>query len=336
MDLAFSGEQKNRTPTKQWSEGEAAAKLKEFDDKIKDSRENHGEIEVRDAMIDKAEFLSFELRDYTEAEKVFREAYKMSGGASKKMEILFETLLMNIEKEDTESVRKDIETCHKLIEEGADWDKKNKLKIFEGVYCMMIRDFKKSADLFVNSIATFTAVELMSMRDFVFYTVVLGLMTQDRKTLKKHIIFSPDILAMNREIPHLKEFAESFYRCDYRSFFKTFIEICGMVAKDKYLKGHAFFYTREMRLVAYKQYLESFKSVTIDTMASAFSVSSEFIDKELSTFIYNGKLACKIDKVSGIIESHQENKRAELFGTSLRKGDALLNRVQKLARGLEI
>jgi 26S proteasome regulatory subunit N7 len=64
-----------------------------------------------------------------------------------------------------------------LVEEGADWDKKNKLKIFEGVYCMMVRDFKKASDLFVSSIATFTAVELMSIQEFVFYTVVLGLLT---------------------------------------------------------------------------------------------------------------------------------------------------------------
>ena len=105
---------------------------------------------------------------------------------------------------------------------------------------------------------------------------------------------------------------------------------------NKYLKTHAFYYTKEMRLVAYKQYLESFKSVTIDNMASAFGVGPEFIDKELSTFIYNGKINCKIDKVSGVIESNQANKRAELFATSLRKGDALLNRVQKLARGLDI
>ena len=184
MDLAFAGEVKKRTPTKQWSEGEAAAKLKEFDDKIEECKKNEGDIEVRDTIVEKAEFLSFELRNYPEAEKVFREGYKMTGGASKRMEILFEILLMNIEKEDTDSVRKDIETCHKLVDEGADWDKKNKLKIFEGVYCMLIRDFKKAADLFVNSIATFTCVELMTMKEFVFYTVVLGLLTQDRKTIK--------------------------------------------------------------------------------------------------------------------------------------------------------
>ena len=128
----------------------------------------------------------------------------MTGGASKKMEILLEVLLMNIEKEDVAPIRKDIAECHKLVEEGADWDKKNKLKIFEGVYCMMVRDFKKASDLFVSSIATFTAVELMTMKEFVFYTVVLGLLTQDRKTIKKDIIHSPDILALNREIPHLK------------------------------------------------------------------------------------------------------------------------------------
>ena len=53
----------------------------------------------------------------------------MSGGASKKMEILFEILLMNFDKEDLPSIKKDVETCQKLVDDGADWDKKNKLKI---------------------------------------------------------------------------------------------------------------------------------------------------------------------------------------------------------------
>jgi 26S proteasome regulatory subunit N7 len=64
-----------------------------------------------------------------------------------------------------------------LVEEGADWDKKNKLKIFEGVYCMLIRDLKRAAELFLSSIATFTCVELMDYKDFVFYTVVTAMVT---------------------------------------------------------------------------------------------------------------------------------------------------------------
>lgn len=64
-----------------------------------------------------------------------------------------------------------------------------------------------------------------------------------------------------------------------------------------------------MRLVAYRQYLESFKSVTIDNMASAFGVTVPFLDTELSNFIYNGKINCKIDKVTGVIESNRPNKK---------------------------
>lgn len=121
--------------------------------------------------------MKHEARDYPEAEKVFREAYAKSGGASKKMEILFEILLMNIEKFDIDAVKKDVTLCKQLVEEGADWDKKNKLKIFEGVYCMLIRDLQRAATLLMSSIATFTCVELMSYRDFVFYTVVTALVT---------------------------------------------------------------------------------------------------------------------------------------------------------------
>jgi len=71
-------------------------------------------------------------------------------------------------------------------------------------------------------------------------------------------------------------------------------------------------------LVAYKQYLESFKSVTIKNMASAFGVSPEFIDKELSNFIYSGGINCKIDKVSGVIESNRVNRKGELFNSTIK------------------
>ena len=62
-------------------------------------------------MLDKALFLKNEAQDYPEAEKIFRLAYDKSGGASKKMEILFEILLMNIEKFDIDEIKKDVNKC---------------------------------------------------------------------------------------------------------------------------------------------------------------------------------------------------------------------------------
>ena len=252
------------------------------------------------------------------------------------MEILFEIMLMNFEKYDMENLKKDVATCKQLVDEGADWDKKNKLKIFEGVYCMLIRDFKKAADLFLSSIATFTCVELLEYKEFIFYAVIMALITQDRKTIKKDIIHSPDVLSVIRDIPHLKQFADSFYNCEYKPFFQSFVHIIDAVKKDPYLKEHVNYYSKEMRLVAYRQYLEAFKSVTIQNMADAFGVQNDFLDSELSNFIYSGKLNCKIDKVSGVIESNRPNHKVELFNQTVKQGDALLNRVQKLARALDI
>ena len=93
------------------------------------------------------------------------------------MEILFEIIMMNLEKYDMDALKKDVATCKTLVDDGADWDKKNKLKIFEGVYCMLIRDFKRASELFLSSIATFTCVELLDYKEFIFYAVIMALIT---------------------------------------------------------------------------------------------------------------------------------------------------------------
>jgi 26S proteasome regulatory subunit N7 len=53
-------------------------------------------------------------------------------------------------------------------------------------------------------------------------------------------------------------------------------------------------------------------------MARSFGVSADFIDRELSNFIYIGKINCKIDKVSGVIETNRPNKKAELFQNTIK------------------
>lgn len=47
---------------------------------------------------------------------------------------------------------------------------------------------------------------------------------------------------------------------------------------DRYLHPHFRYYMREIRTVVYSQFLESYKSVTIEAMAKAFGVTVDFID----------------------------------------------------------
>ena len=330
-------EKKNKDDKKKkWTVKEIEAEIVRLDLAIKEAEEIKGEIDVRDAMLDKAEFLKDVAKYDEEAETIFREAYDKSGGPSKKMEILFQILQMTVHSVNIPKIKKDVETCKLLVVEGGDWEKKNKLKVFEGVYCMIIRDFKRAAELFLDSVATFTCSELLDYKDFVFYSVVTAMVSLDRGTIRKNVVNSPDILSVIREIDHLKKFSDSFYKCDYKSFFQAFVEIADRIKKDKFLGQHASYFVKEMRLVAYRQFLESYKSVTIDNMAESFGVGTEFLDKELSHFISIGKIKCKIDKVAGVIEANKPDKRIELYQSMLKKGDFLLNRVQKLGRALDI
>lgn len=53
---------------------------------------------------------------------------------------------------------------------------------------------------------------------------------------------------------------------------------------------------------------------------------------ELSDLISSRRINCKIDKVSGIVESSKADERNQLYQNALKQGDYLLNRVQKLSR----
>jgi 26S proteasome regulatory subunit N7 len=61
------------------------------------------------------------------------------------------------------------------------------------------------------------------------------------------------------------------------------------------------------------QFLDSYKSVTLESMAQSFGVSVDFIDQELADFIVSNRLTAKIDKVAGVVET---NRLVSLFAAS--------------------
>ncbi len=56
--------------------------------------------------------------------------------------------------------------------QGGDWDRKNRLRAYEAVYKMSVREFRAAAELFLDAVDTFTSTELISYELLVFYTVV--------------------------------------------------------------------------------------------------------------------------------------------------------------------
>jgi 26S proteasome regulatory subunit N7 len=56
----------------------------------------------------------------------------------------------------------------------------------------------------------------------------------------------------------------------------------------------------------------------------------------LPLFIAAGKLHCKIDKVAGVLETNRPDARNAFYQATIKQGDFLLNRIQKLSRVIDL
>ncbi|RLN02345.1 hypothetical protein BBJ28_00004970 [Nothophytophthora sp. Chile5] len=325
-----------------------AQELAQLEERLADATQNLGDIEVLEALLAKARMFS-RIGDKQEALEAFRVAGEKPQSINQKILVALHIIRIGLFFSDLELVEQYIKkatalTClhgiagftDRLIDEGGDWDRRNRLKVYEGCYLLMARDFKRAATLFQESVATFTATELMSYNTMVFYCVIACVLNKSRVDLKKKIVDSPEILAVINEIPHLADFLNGLYDCDYKKFFGAMVDIQPYILQDKYLSTHARFLYRELRVLAYAQFLEAYRSVTIASMAAAFGVSVGFLDTELARFIAAGRLNAKIDKVAGVIETNRPDAKNAQYQDAIKKGDLLLNRIQKLARVINV
>jgi 26S proteasome regulatory subunit N7 len=167
------------------------------------------------------------------------------------MEIEFFIMLIYLRQLKIDLLKKHIDIQHKYLLDGGDWEKKNKLKIFEGIYCLMTREFQKASQLFLSCITTFNCPEAISYNKLVYYTIITSFISITRIDIKKKIVHSPDILTSIREMPVVKNLLDCYVKCDYKGFFVNFIALLEELKSDDFIKPHIKYYIREMRVMIY-------------------------------------------------------------------------------------
>jgi len=310
-------------------------KLSELEEKIEDAEKNQGETEIRDAMLAKAEFLC-KIGEKDDALTAFRLTFEKTVSLGMKLDLIFHQIRIGLFYMDHDLITRNLEKAQELIESGGDWDRKNRLKVYNGLYQMSIRNFAKAAELFLDTVATFTSYELMSYQTFVTYTVYCSMIALARPKLREKVVKGSEILEVLHSLPEVYEFLMALTNCQYASFFANLAKVEQKIKMDRYLYQHYRFYVREMRVLAYAQLLQSYQSLTLTYMAKAFGVTPEFIDRELARFIAAGRLHAKIDKVNGIVETNRPDSKNQQYQNAIKQGDLLLNRIQKLSRVINI
>eukprot|EP00049_Salpingoeca_infusionum_P012407 m.227112 g.227112 ORF g.227112 m.227112 type:complete len:396 (+) comp15174_c0_seq3:172-1359(+) len=312
-----------------------AANVEKLGAAIADAEENLGESEIREALLARADHFCT-IADKDEAVTAYRAAYDKAVSVGQKMDICFSLIRLGLFYNDGDLVKRNCDRAEHLLEEGGDWERRNRLKVYRGMYAITVRDFSKAASLLLDTVSTFTCTELLTYQHFIGLTVLVSLISLDRPTLKEKVVDGPEIQECLHELKLHKTFLMALYNCNYSQFFSSLLEIESVVLRERYMHMHTATFVREARVLAYRQLLQSYRSVTLDSMAAAFGVSTAFMDQELSRFIAAGRLNCKINSVDGVVESTRPDAKNMQYKDTIKKGDILLNRIQKLGQILSM
>ena len=93
-------------------------------------------------------------------------------------------------------VKKTVERATTLVESGGDWDRRNRLKAYQGLHLLTVRSHAQAAPLLLDSLSTFTSYELCNYSSLVVYAVLAGSVSLKRVDFKSKVVDAPEIKAI--------------------------------------------------------------------------------------------------------------------------------------------
>lgn len=74
------------------------------------------------------------------------------------------------------------------IETAKDWDAKNRLRCFVGIYQLSRRNFEEAAGLLTECLATFQDTTFITFKDLVKYAIIAAILVLDRPDISKKVL----------------------------------------------------------------------------------------------------------------------------------------------------
>uniref|UniRef100_A0A915NQJ0 26S proteasome non-ATPase regulatory subunit 6 n=1 Tax=Meloidogyne floridensis TaxID=298350 RepID=A0A915NQJ0_9BILA len=155
-----------------------AKRLDEINKQLEDAEKNLGESDI----VDKENSVA-----------AFNKTFEKTVGVGYRIDLVFNLIRIGLFFMDHQLITENIEKAKELMEKGGDWDRKNRLRSYQGLYLMAIRDMKGAADLFLEAVPTFGAYELMNYEELIFYAVITSVCALDRPDLKTKVVNCSEI-----------------------------------------------------------------------------------------------------------------------------------------------
>ncbi|OBT66802.1 26S proteasome regulatory subunit N7 [Pseudogymnoascus sp. 23342-1-I1] len=169
--------------------------LEKFQKEEEDAEEQAGETEIQAARGKRAEFYA-RVGDKDKAIAGYEAVFEKTGVLGTKIDVVLAIIRLGLFYGDKVLVKKQVERASALVESGGDWDRRNRLKAYEGLHLLTVRDYNQAAPLLLDSLSTFTSYELCSYSNLVVYSVLAGSVSLKRVDFKSKVVDAPEIKAI--------------------------------------------------------------------------------------------------------------------------------------------
>lgn len=173
------------------NEKELEAIQKEEDEAV----EKAGDTEVQSAQAKRAELYA-RIGDKEKALEEFEKLFEKTAILGTKIDIVLAILRIGLFFDDKLLVKKNIDRAQALVESGGDWDRRNRLKAYQGIHLLTIRAHGLAAPLLLDSLSTFTSTELCPYSSLVVYATLAGALSLPRRDFKSKVVDAPEIRAV--------------------------------------------------------------------------------------------------------------------------------------------
>lgn len=159
------------------------------------AREAAGETELSAAQGKRAEFFA-RIGDKEKALEEFEKLFEQTSILATKIDLVLCIVRLALFFDDKILTKKNIERAQGLISEGGDWERKNRLKSYQGLHLITIRAYNLAAPLLLDSLSTFTSTELTTYSSLVVYASLAGTVALPRREFKTQVVDAPEIRAV--------------------------------------------------------------------------------------------------------------------------------------------
>ncbi|KAH7271248.1 proteasome regulatory particle subunit [Fusarium solani] len=169
--------------------------LQEFQKEEDEAVEQAGDTEIMAAKGKRAEFWA-RVGDKDKAIAAYESVFEKTGILGTKIDLVLAIIRMGLFYGDKPLVKKHVERAKSLVETGGDWDRRNRLKAYEGLHLLTVRSYNLAAPLLLDSLSTFTSYELCTYSNLVVYSVLAGSVSLKRVDFKSKVVDAPEIKAI--------------------------------------------------------------------------------------------------------------------------------------------